>query len=132
VQIDRHPERLRAFQDRREELVVEVAAAAVAVDVGALEAELADRSLQLLGRLFRRLDRQGGKAGEALGMLLHRLGEEVVGLARDGDRLRGVRLLDPRRVQREHLHVDVGGIHFRDALVADLTKLLGGLGAARP
>ena len=130
VQIDRDIERFGALQDRPEELVVQIAAARVAVDERALEALLPDPALQFFGRLFGRRDRQGGKAGEARRMFLHRFGEEIVGFARDRDLLRRFRLLDPGRIQREHLHVDAGGVHVRDALVADILKLLENLRAA--
>ncbi len=39
------------------------------------------------------------------------------------DLLRRVGLLDPGGIQREHLHVDTGGVHLSDAPVADILKL---------
>src|SRR5262249_61965326 len=84
VQIDRDVERLRPFQDRREELVVEIAAAGVAVDQCALEALLPDAALQLVGGLVGHRGRQGGKGGEPLRIFLHRLQDEIIRV--DGDR----------------------------------------------
>ena len=131
MEIDRDIERFGALQDRPEELVVQIAAARVPIDERAFEALLPNPALQFFGRLVWCRDRQGGKAGEALRIFLHRLGEEIVGLPGNRDLLRRVRLLDPWRVEREHLHVDAGGIHVGDALVADILKLIVNPGAAR-
>ena len=124
MQIDRDVERFGTLQDRPEELVVQIAAARVAVDQRALEALLPDPAIQLFGRLVRRRGRQGRKGGEPRRIFLHRLCEEIVRF--DGDRylLRRFGLLDPGRIEREHLHVDAGRIHLGDALVADILELL--------
>ena len=55
-------------------------------------------------------------------MFLDRLGEEIVRFAGHRDLVGRVRLLHARRIERQHLHVEAGGIHFRDALVAHLQK----------
>ena len=53
-----------------------------------------------IGRLLRRCDRQGGKSGKPLRILLYGLDEEIVRLAGDRDLLRHVSLFDPGRIQR--------------------------------
>ena len=130
MEIDRDIERFGALQDRPEELVVQIAAARVAIDERALEALLPDPAIQFIGRLLGGRDRQAGKACKALWIFLHRVGEEIVRLAGDRNLLRHVGLLDPGRIQREHLHVDPGGVHLSDAPVADILKLLENLRTA--
>ena len=66
MQIDRRIELFGAFQDRPEELVVEIAAAVVAVDHGADEFLLAHPQLQFGRGLVRRRGRQHGEPGIAL------------------------------------------------------------------
>ncbi len=44
--------------------------------------------------------------------------------------LRRFSLLHAWRIEREHLHVDAGRVHLRDALVADILKLLAKLRSA--
>src|SRR5882757_9485094 len=96
----------------------------MAVDERTLEALLSDPAIQLVGRLVGSRNRQGGKAREPFWIRLHHVSEKVVRLAGDRDLLCHVRLLDPGGIQREHLHVDVGGIHLSHATWADLLKLL--------
>ena len=60
----------------------------------------------------------------ALGFFFIAVGERIVGVARKRDRVGGVQLLGARRGQRQHLHVDAGGVHGGDALVADIAKRL--------
>ena len=121
VQIDRDIERLGPFQHRPEELVVEIASASMAVDDRAFEA-LPDPLLQFVGGFFGRRGRQHRNAGEAQRVVLHRLGQEIVGFARGSHLLRPFDLLDARRIERQHLHVDLGGIHLGDSLGADLAR----------
>jgi hypothetical protein len=130
MDMDRRIERFGGLEDRPEEFVVEIAAARMAVDDGADKAAGLDAARELGRRLVRRHRRQGGKAGEAPGMFLHRRGERVVTFARQRHRLGGVELFGARRSQRQHLHVDAGGIHRRDALVADVAQRLDQLGGA--
>ena len=77
MQIDRYVERFGAFKDRPIKLVVEIAAAIVAVDDRALEAELTNAAFQFRGGLVGRRGRQRGKPGETRWMPLHRVAEEI-------------------------------------------------------
>jgi hypothetical protein len=104
----------------------------VAIDEGALETLLPDPAIQLIGRLLGGRDRQAGKAGKTFWISLHHVGEEIVRLPRDRDLFRHLGLLDPGRIQRQHLHVDAGGVHLGEAPVADILQLLENLRAAGP
>ena len=130
VQIDRDIKRVGAFENRPEEFVVEVAAANVAVDQRALEAVLAHRALQLVGGLVRNRGRQRGETGEARRMLLHRFRQHIVGVARQRERVGGLQLLGARRIERQHLHIDAGRVHFRQSVGADVAELFEDFGAA--
>jgi hypothetical protein len=70
----------------------------MAVDIRALEGEPSDAALEFFRRLFRCLDRQRGKACEAGGMPLDRVGQKVVRVAGAGNGLVRFRLLHTRRV----------------------------------
>ena len=97
MHIDRRAERFRALEDRPEELVVEIAAAIVAVDHGADKAVVAHHAFEFGRGLVGRRGRHRGEAGEALGMFLHRFGQKIVGFARQRHRFGRVRLLAARR-----------------------------------
>ena len=96
----------------------------MAVDQCALEALLSNPAFQFIGGLLGSRDRQGSEACEPLWILLHGVDEKIVRLAGDRDLLRRFGLFDSGRIQREHLHADVGGIHLGHAPVADFLKLL--------
>jgi hypothetical protein len=130
MEIDRDIERFGTLQDRPEELIVQIAGPRVAIDERALEALLPDPAIQFIGRLLGGRSRQAGKACKTFWIFLHRVGEEIVRLAGDRNLLRHVGLLDPGRIQREHLHIDPGGVHLSDAPVADILKLLENLRSA--
>src|ERR1700758_4946789 len=137
MEIDWDIEGFGALHDWPEELVIQIAAARMAVDERTLEALLPNPAIEFIGRLLRGRDWQGGKPCKPLWILLHDIGEEIVRLASDRDLLRHVGLFDPGRIQREHLYVDAGGIHLSDARVADFLKLLqnpqaGGPSVANP
>ena len=96
----------------------------MAVDERTLEALLANPAIQFISGLLGSRNRQGSEACESLWILVHDVGEKVVRLAGDRDLLRRFGLFDSGRIQREHLHADVGGIHLGHAPVADFLKLL--------
>src|SRR5436190_6342817 len=110
VQIDWDAERFGTLQNRREELVIQIAAARVAIDQRALEPLLPDPAVELFGRFVWRGDRQCCEGGEPRRIFLHRLCEEIVRFDSDRYLNRRFGLLDPGRIEREHLHVDAGGI----------------------
>ena len=122
MQINRHAELFRGFEDRPKELVVEIAPAVVAVDHGAGEFLLAHAPLELLRGLVRFSGRQHGKATDALWIFLDRGGEEIVGVADDCRRVGLLQLLDARRGERDDLHVDAGRVHGGDTLVAEVAQ----------
>ena len=66
---------------------------------------------------------RAAKAANRLSIFFHHVGEEIVELAGDCDLLRHVGLLNAGKPQREHLHVDTGGVHLSHAPVADILKL---------
>ena len=123
MEIDRQLQRLRARQDRPEEPVVEIAPAMVAVDDDALEAVLGDHALEFRDRGRRIGDRQRGQPEKPGRMTPDGFGERSVGVSREGLRFLDVELLDAGRRQRQRLHVDAGGVHRRDAAVANVDKL---------
>ena len=100
--------------------VVEIDALTVAVDHRADETVLADRALQFLGRGVGRAHRQGGEAGQAVGILVYRGGELVVAGPGEAHGGRSVHLLHSGRRQRQHSQVDAGVVHGRDARVAEV------------
>src|SRR5215472_4608578 len=124
MQIDRDIQRFGALQDRPEELIVQIAATRVPIDERAFEALLPDPAIQFIGRLLVSRDRQGGKSCKARRIFLHHIREEIVRLLGDDDLFRHIRMLDPRGIQREHLHIDTGGVHLGNAPVTDIPKLL--------
>ena len=93
------------------------------MDHRALEAELAHAALELLRRGFRIRRRQRRKAGKASGILLDGLVQAVIGIAGHGDRDVAAEGLRARRAERQHLHVDAGGVHVRQALGAEIGVL---------
>jgi hypothetical protein len=111
-------------------MIGQIASSIVAGDDRTIEALLADTALQLFNGLLRRSRWYGGKAGETCRMLLHRVGEVVVGVTRHGDGVGCFHLFDPGRRQRQDLHVDAGRIHVRQPLGIDVAKPIDHLGVA--
>jgi len=69
--------------------------------------------------------RDGRERLEPFGVSGDDLAQGVVGLSGDADRVRSGEALDPRRVQRQHLHVHALVVHVGDALLADVTQPTG-------
>ena len=130
MQVDRHVELFGARIDRPEPLVVEEFAVGHAVQHGALEAELGDAALELVGRGRRIVGRQAREGGEARRIGGDRRMQPVVDPARQRHRDVGGDLLRRRRAVGEHLHVDAGLVHLLDAQRAEIEQALVGL--ARP
>ncbi len=122
MQIQRHVQRRGALADRPEALVVEEHAVGRAVDQRALEAELRHRALQFIGRGLRIGRRDGGEGGEPVGMRAHRLGQAIVGDARQRHRGRGIHLLQSGIGVRQHLHVDPRLVHLLDAKAGQVVQ----------
>src|SRR5215475_4505706 len=81
MQVNRYAELFGPFQYRPEELVVEIAAAIVAVDNRAGELLLTYAAVELLGGLVRHRGRQRRKAAEARRLPHDRVGDKVVRLS---------------------------------------------------
>ncbi len=103
----------------------------MAVDDRALEAEVANRPLELSGRGLRVGRRDGGEAGEAGRVPPDRLGEEVVRLVRQRCCLGRFELLNTGRRQRDDLDVDPRRIHVRDPPPHEVEQLVDELGVAQ-
>ena len=112
MHVERDVERLRPFEDRPEPLVVEENPIGQAVHHRPLEVELADRSLELVGRRLGVCGGQCGKGGEPVGVGPHRPAEPVVDAASQRHGSFGVDLLEPGHRVRQHLQVDAGFVHF--------------------
>jgi len=123
VKVDGDVQRLGVFQDRPEELVVEVAPPAVAVDERSLETVLADHPLQFVGGLVGRCGRERGEPRQVCRVLLDGIVEEVVRLAGESHCVGGLGLFRAWRGERKHLHVDPCGVHLGDSPLADVAEL---------
>ena len=84
-----------------------------------LKAKLAQAALELGDRERRHVQRQGAEPDEARGMRGDRLGDPVVGGAREPQaRLRvGPFEALMHEARAQHLHVDAHGVHLGDAVV---------------
>src|SRR6516162_10484557 len=123
MQVNRCTELFGTFQDRPEELVVEIAAAVVAVDNSTGEFLPTYAAVERLCGLFRDCGRQRRKAAEARRMPLDRVRDKVVRFDGKRDRFGRIQLFYAGRCQGHDLHVDAGGVHFRYALVTEVAKL---------
>ena len=102
--------------DRLELGIVEVLARHVGADLRAAQAEHAHGVAQLVGGELRRLHRQRRDGEKAVGARLDLLGELLVLNAGECRRQRGrLRIDESLRGDREHLHVDLGRRHVRQA-----------------
>jgi hypothetical protein len=112
MQVERHVERVRAFEDRPEPSVVEKEPVGEPVHHSSLEPESGDRALEFVGGRLGIGSRQRGKGGKPVRMGAHRLAEAVIGPARQWHSGFRVQLLKPRHRMRQHLHVNAGFVHF--------------------
>ena len=81
MEVNRYLECFGAFQNRPEELVVEVAALGMAADHCPLEAVFTDHALQLVGGSVRSRGRQVGESGKTARVAPHRVRDDVVYIA---------------------------------------------------
>ncbi len=126
MKVDGDGERLNALPEWQVSRIVQVNAAAMAVDKGTLEAELAHASLELAGGGIRFLHRQMCKSRVARRVLLDLGGEKVVDPARLAHRPGTVALdLHARRNQRQHRDLDPGFVHGGDAVLGKIRKTRG-------
>ena len=103
----------------------------MAVDDGALQAELAHAALEFLGCAGRILWRDGGQAGESVGMFSNRVGELIVEGSRQRRGFGRVEHLHARRGERKDLHRDAGVVHVAQAPLAKVLNALSQRGGAR-
>src|SRR5213076_3350962 len=83
---------------------------------------LLNAPLQLFHGLLGRSGWHSGQTGEPCRMSSHCVGQIVVGVARHGDGVGRFHLFDAGRRQRQHLHVDAGGIHFRQPFGVEVAE----------
>ncbi len=115
MDVDAAVERFGGFEDRPELGIVEIFVVGVAVDHEAVQAELVDRALHLLGGALGAVRREAGEAGEARRIFLAESGEDVVGEDRQLHRGVGVEHLHAGRGEREQVHVDAQLVHLPEA-----------------
>src|SRR5580692_11825835 len=130
MEIDGNVETLGAFQNGPIKLIIEISPAIVTIDDEAFEALAADTAFQFSNSLVWRSGRHGRQAGKARRVLLHRVGEVVVGVARHRNGIRRLHLFHAGRRQRQDLHIDAGRIHFLQPFGAEITKPVHDLGVA--
>ena len=110
-----HHEGVELFGRRPQRLktrIVEILAADVGADHGAVQAELAHGAAQFVGRLVGRLHRQSGDAGKALRVFLDVPRDLVVLDRRRRDADRRLLAIEPSLRRRgKQMHVDLGRIH---------------------
>ena len=130
VDIDRHVERFRALQQRRKSGVVEEVASDRSADQRTAEAQVSDRSLQLVRGALRDAHRQMSKGREAIGVPGDFARQVVVEVARKCQRLVAVQHVGARAevIARlgQHLHRDTRSIHVGEAAGAEIDDLFRG------
>ena len=102
--------------------MVEVAVARAAEQHRAIQAEFRHSPLQFARRLPRGRRRERGEALEALGVRTNRRRDQVVRHALEIDRLFGREVVEPRRGQRQHLHVNPDRVHRRQAILSKVKQ----------
>src|SRR6202012_2614389 len=119
-QVNRNVQCRSAVEDRIEEPVVQVAALAVPVDHRTGKAELADRALELFGRLVGGTDGHSGEAGQPLRKAPDGCGQFVIAGSGQLDGFWTVELLHPGGGQRQHGQVDAGLVHRCDTRLTEV------------
>jgi hypothetical protein len=118
VHQDEGLERVRHRPHRLKRRIVEVAAVHVGPDLRAAQAERGHGSLELLGRLGRRLQRQRGEAHEPVGTAFRHRGDLVVLQRRAGGAQRRLHVVEEGLYGGAHeLHRDAVAIHVGEAQV---------------
>ena len=120
MNVHRNVQVLGGFEDRPEFGIIQIFAARMAVDDGALEPQLANPAFQFLGRAGRILWRDRCQTSEPIGMLSNRIGQLVVEFAGQRGGLGSIKHLHARRGQQKDLHRDTGVIHIAQAPIAQV------------
>ena len=124
MDVDDSAKRLRTLPERIEGGVVEIKPVSVAVDHGTAELEITHGALEFVGSGFRILYRNVSEARIAVRPLVDLFGEEIVGLARQPRRDRGIaHRLHAGPGDRQHGLFDTGLIHGFQALIAEVDEL---------
>src|SRR6202011_1046942 len=97
MEIDGNIESLGAFQNGPVKLIIEISPAIVTIYDETFETVVADTAFQFCDGLVWRSGRYGRQAGKARRVLLHRIGEVIVGVARHRDGIRRLHLFHPGR-----------------------------------
>jgi hypothetical protein len=97
------------------------------VDQSTDKAQFGHGALQFGCRSVGPLRRQGRETAESVGISAHRLGQVIVGTARQFDGVRDIGLvLDARVEQRQDLEIDAGDIHLLETKRAAVIQPLVG------
>src|SRR5580704_11600554 len=130
MEIDGNIESVGTFQNGPIKLIIEISPAIVTIYDETFEAFVADTAFQFCNGLVWRSGRHGRQACKARRVLLHRVGEVIVGVARHSNGIRRLHLFHTGRRQRQDLHIDAGRIHFPQPFGAEVTKPVHNLGVA--
>ncbi len=103
--------------------MIKVAAVGGAAHQGALQPELPDAPLELVGGGVGIGERQVRQAGEAIRVDRDEARERIVGLARPGGAVARRQQIGARSVQRQHLNAYAGLIQRPKPLLADLDEV---------
>jgi hypothetical protein len=122
MQIERYVQRLRPLENRRKQVLIQIPAVGMTIDKCTFESELGDRTLQLLGCIDGRLDRQHRKTGEAGGIFLNDCGQPIINLPGQADCRIAFQGLNTRLHMREHLQVDARRVHAADPFRTNISE----------
>src|ERR1700741_4369538 len=123
MQIDRCAERFGGLQYRPEKFVIEIATTLMAVDQSTGESLITKAMFELFSRAIRCLNWQRVQAGQSRRVLGDGVCQHIIGVASEYLCVANFQLLDTRRGQRNHLHVDAGGVHLGDAALAEVAQV---------
>ncbi len=124
MDVERGVEMLQRLQDRREGRLVEIVAARMGIQHRAVEAEPGHAALDLRDRALHVLRREGGEAGEPVGIFPAGRRQPVVRQRGEFAAFARVQHLHARRRQQQKLAVDPELVHALDPALADIAELL--------
>jgi ABC transporter substrate binding protein len=90
---------------------------------GVGESLITKAMFELFSRAIRCRNWQRGQAGQSRRVLGDGVCQHIIGVASEHLCVANFQLLDTRRGQRNHLHVDAGGIHLGDAALAEVAQV---------
>jgi hypothetical protein len=123
MQINRHVQVSRCFEERQEGSIVKKKAFGRAVDKSARKTQPGDAAIEFSSGRVCIFQGDHGKAGETIWVGAHRVRQFIIHVMGQCRGRRHIERIEAHGGERENLQIDAGLVHVRDAAAAKVEQL---------